>query len=311
MLAILLVLFSLGALAAWGITESVLVAALITILEILGLLLVVWVGRYALPTLPDQLPEMLAGVRLGDASGVMVGAFLAFFAFIGFEDMVNVAEEVKKPRRTLPLAILLALAISTVLYLCVAVTAMLVVSPQELAASDAPLALIYTRATGRSATLLSILGAMAVVNGALIQIIMATRLLYGMGRKRWLPTGLAYIHPRRRTPVIATAFVVCVIALLALLMPLVALASTTSLILLIVFALINLALLRVKRRSANVVGAPSYPAWVPLLGFITCVVMVSFSAFFDPYRPHFLRHIARRPQRTMKWGRQVKFRPRR
>ena len=116
----------------------------------------------------------------------MLGAFLAFYAFIGFEDMVNVAEEVKEPRRILPLAILITIGISTLLYLLVALVAVLALPPAELAQSRAPLALLYERATGSAPTLISLISMFAVVNGALIQIIMASRVLYGMSREGWL-----------------------------------------------------------------------------------------------------------------------------
>jgi len=119
--------------------------------------------------------------------GILFGAFLAFYAFVGFEDMVNVAEEVRNPVRNVPLAILIALGVTTLLYAAVSLTAVLTVAPQQLAASDAPLATVYQQATGRKPVALSIISIFAVVNGALIQIIMGSRILYGMSRQGWLP----------------------------------------------------------------------------------------------------------------------------
>src|SRR5690606_7693024 len=114
-----------------------------TLLEVLGLCLIIWAGRGTLSNVnPAELLRIDPAIGL---SGIMGGAFLAFYAFIGFEDMVNVAEETKNPRRTMPLAILLALAIAAVLYLLIVVVATSVVSPAELAASNAPLALVYER----------------------------------------------------------------------------------------------------------------------------------------------------------------------
>ena len=276
-MAIVLVVLALGALAAWGISESVMVAALLTLFEILGLLLILWVGYGDLLTLPARLDEIVGGLDKGGSTGVLLGAFLAFFAFIGFEDMVNVAEEVKHPRRNLPLAIFISLLVSGALYVSIATVAVLVVAPEDLAASNAPLALVYQQATGRPAIAIGLISVVAVINGALIQIIMASRLLYGMGRNGWLPAALAYVHPRRQTPIIATAVVAVTIICLALFAPLLTLASLTSLALLAVFALINLALIRIKHRQVPGSAVRSYPLWVPVLGVITSIAMASFS----------------------------------
>ena len=208
--------------------------------------------------------------------GILLGAFLAFYAFIGFEDMVNVAEEVKDPGRNLPRAILLTLAIATLLYMLVAVAAVLALPAAELAHSDAPFALLYTRATGRPPTAISVISLFAVVNGALIQIIMASRILYGMSREGWLHAALGRVHPVRRTPLLATALVTLAVLALALWLPLVTLARATSFITLVAFSLINLALLRIKRRTPRVAGAPCYPLWVPLIGFLTSSGFVLF-----------------------------------
>ena len=127
------------------------------------------------------------------------GAFLAFFAFIGFEDMVNIAEEVKHPQRTIPRGIVFAFLVSTVLYVLVTVVAIATIPPAVLATSDAPLADVYTLATGRPAVFISLIGLVAVINGALIQIIMASRIFYGMSCNGWLPAFLGKVSPRTHT----------------------------------------------------------------------------------------------------------------
>ena len=124
----------------WGIAESVGVAGVITLFEIAGLGLVVWSARDVLPLLPERLAETAIPPTAAFA-GIFSGAVIAFFAFIGFEDMVNVAEEVRDVRRTLPAAILTALVVTTAMYGIVAAVSVTVVSPQALAASDAPLAM--------------------------------------------------------------------------------------------------------------------------------------------------------------------------
>ena len=182
--------------------------------------------------------------------------------------MVNIAEEVKRPERNLPLAAVLALLIATVLYGLVSVVATSVVSPAELAASDAPLALIYERSTGTSPLPIVAISLFAVVNGALIQIIMGARILYGMARQGWLPSVFSRVWWRTATPVLATVIVVLLTLIFALAMPLERLAELTSLLVLLIFVMVNGALLRVKQRQPVAEGVRCYPRWVPIVGLV-------------------------------------------
>lgn len=275
-LAITLLVLGLGALAAWGIAESVMAATAITLVEVGGLLLVLAVAGGSFADLPARLPELIPPFEVPVWQGIMLGAFLAFYAFIGFEDMVNVAEEVQEPTRNLPLAILLAIGISTVLYLLVALVAVLALPPAELAASRAPLALIYERATGSPPVLISLVSMFAVVNGALIQIIMAARVFYGMSREGWLHAVFGRVHVRTRTPLLSTAIVTALVLILALWLPIVTLAKATSSIILVVFVLINLALVRIKRHTPHPVGIRIYPMWVPVAGFLATAGFILF-----------------------------------
>jgi APA family basic amino acid/polyamine antiporter len=264
-LSLALVLVGLGTLAAWGIRQSVMVASLITLVEILGLLMVLAVAGDNLARLPAVMPELVPQ-EASDWPLVLSGAFLAFYAFIGFEDMVNVAEEVVAPERTLPRAIVLALVIATLLYAAVALVAVLSVAPDRLAASDAPLALVYEQATGQPAWALGLISLFAVINGVLIQMIMASRIFYGMADRGWLPAALSRVHPRRRTPLNATVLVTLVVLALALALDLVALAALTSTLILVVFLLVNGALLRIRARQPAPAGIRPVAAWVPWLG---------------------------------------------
>lgn len=266
--AILVLVLLLGALAAWGITESVVAASVVTVAELGGLVFIIYIASAGLGDLPARWPEFVPPPETGVWQAILLGAFLAFYAFIGFEDMVNVAEEVKDPSRTLPIAILIAIAVSTTLYLVVALVAVLALPPAELADSRAPLALIYERATGKAPTLISLISLFAVVNGALIQIIMSSRVLYGMSREGWLPAALGRVSPVTRTPLPATALITGIVLVLALGLPLVTLAKTTSFIVLIVFALVNLALLRIKRRDPRPAGVRIFPPGIPFAGFV-------------------------------------------
>lgn len=287
-IVIVVLVASLGLLAAWGIKESVTAAAILTLLEVAGLLLIIYVGLTAdLDTATNI--NLATDIAYSDASntisnpqtlshfavwmGISSGAFLAFYAYIGFEDMVNIAEEVVAPETTMPKAIMWCLVISSTLYAVVAWVAISVLSPESLAASSAPLADVYSAATGNSPLIITVIGLFAVVNGALIQIIMASRLAYGMAKNDLLPISLSQffgsINAHTRTPVNATAIVVALIIIFSFLLPLVSLAELTSYLVLTVFALVNLSLIRIKIRDPAPIGIRTYPRWLPISGFIT------------------------------------------
>ena len=281
MAALLVLVILLGGLAAWGISESVLVAAFITVIEIIGLLLIIGVAAPGLALARPVAADFSPLLEIGTWQGIFVGGFLAFYAFIGFEDMVNVAEEVQDPRRNLPRAILIALTVSSLLYFLVALAAVSSVPGEQLAASDAPLAFMYAYVTGREPVLITIISMFAVINGALIQIIMASRVCYGMSRKRWLPAVFAKVHTVTRTPVIATLSVALLVLIMALWLPLETLAKATSYFLLVVFSLINLSLWRLKRHGPHPAGVICVPYWVPVTGFFASTIFVGIQLFLD------------------------------
>lgn len=281
-LIILVLVGLLGLLAAWGIAESVWAATLVTLVEIGGLVLIIWVARGELVDLPQHWPALLKAAETpASGLGILAGAFLAFYAFIGFEDMVNVAEEVKEPTRTLPRGILLALVISTLLYMLVVLASVLAVPVAELAGSPAPLARVYELRTGEAPTVITLISLVAVVNGALIQIIMASRVLYGLSWQGWLPSVFSRIHPRRQTPVVATVLITALVLVLALWFPLLALAKATSLVTLLVFAVVNLSLWRIKRHDPQPLGVWVVPRWVPVLGFVISLMFVGYTLFVE------------------------------
>jgi amino acid transporter len=274
--AIAVALLALGLLAAWGMHESARAATLATLIEIGGLLLVVAVSGEGLLALPQRLPELAPPLQAEAWPAIFLAAFVAFFAFMGFEDMANVAEEVVEPERTMPRAILLALAIATALYLLVSLAAVLSLSRAELAGTAAPLALMYAKATGREPVFIGIIGLFAVSNGALVLLIRAARVLHGMSVRGWLPAAFGRVHPVRRTPLAATVAVTLATLALALALPLVSLARATSAAILVVFALVNLALLRIRRHAPTPPGVRVYPALVPLAGFVLSLLLLVF-----------------------------------
>lgn len=274
--AMVLLVAGLTALAVWGISQSVMAASLMTLFEVAGLLLILWVARPGTAALLGEMAALGEWQGWPTGQGIFLGAFLAFYAFIGFEDMVNVAEEVRDPRRNLPRAIVLALGISTLLYFAVALVAVSVVAPEELAQSDAPLAFLYRRAGGADPVLITVISLVAVINGALIQIIMASRVCYGMARKGWLPAIMGRVNPLTRTPLIGTLIIALGVLVMALWLPLASLARATSFFILIVFALVNLSLWRIKMRETQTYTGFSIPVWVPaagVLGALTFIVL--------------------------------------
>lgn len=271
-LSITVLVVVLGLLAAWGINESVGTVAVITLVEVFGLILVLFMAGESLTELPERWRELVPPLSGSLWLSIALGAFLAFYAFIGFEDMVNVAEEVKNPSRNLPLSILLALSIATLLYMLVALVSVLALPLDLLAGSDAPLASIIEHKVGRSPVTISLISLVAVVNGALVQIIMGSRLVYGMSCRNMAPGLFNEVNHRTQTPIRATILITLLILVLALWLPLVTLAKATSFIILVVFALVNLSLFYLKLRGEpNPDGVVNYPLWVPIIGFLLCV----------------------------------------
>ena len=273
--AIVAVTLVMGAIAAWGIAESVTIAAVVTLVEIGGLLLVIAVSYGGLAELPTRWPEVVPVLDSGSWYGVYAGSLLAFYAFIGFEDMVEVAEETQQVQRNLPLGIMLTLAITTVLYMAVMLAAVMSMAPEQLAQSQVPLARLYEHHTGGDGGIIGIIGLFALINGALIQMIMASRVLYGMSSRRLLPAVIGRVNRHTQTPLFATALTTAAVLILALSGTLSTLAEATSLIMLIVFSLVNLALIRVKRSLPQPAGLIVFPFAVPLLGFIVSAAFVA------------------------------------
>lgn len=274
-LAITGLIFTLGFVAAIGINESVWFATTITIIEIGGLLFVLFIAGENFTQLPARLPELIPSFESTQWGSIFVGAFLAFYAFIGFEDMVNVAEEVKDVRRILPKAIIIALVASTFLYLSVSIVAVLSLPVEILSTSTAPLADVVAASGHESTLLISAISLIAVINGALIQIIMASRVLYGMGISGFAPHQLSEVHSKTQTPIIATLAVTLAILVLALWLPLVTLAEITSAITLTIFAGVNLALLRIKLKHTPSLGAVHYPILFPIFGFMLSLLLLA------------------------------------
>jgi len=263
----------MAAVAAWGIRESVAIAGAMTLVEVAGLVIIIAAGFAADPGSIRTLPDTLLP-PLGDAaavSGVLSASLIAFFAFIGFDDIVNLVEEARHPKRDLPRALAAMLVIVTLIYILVCFVVVRGVPAEDMASTDAPISLLFERLTGFSPLAITLIAVVATMNGVVIVLIMAARVAYGMARKGRLPAWIERVSPRTRTPLTATALITAFVLVLALFTPLEILAETTSVVILAVFFVVNLALLWLKLRQ---VPAPEsgfrVPIVVPALGAAGC-----------------------------------------
>lgn len=274
-LIVVTVVVTLGAVAAWGVLESVMLASLFTLIEVGGLLAIIVAAVHADLPIAAALVQPLP-FDAGALSGIAHATLLAFFAFIGFEGLANMVEEAKVPHRDIPRALVLTLLISTVLYVAIAAAAISVVSVERLASSPAPLSLVFREVAGVSPATISAIAIVATLNTILAQMTMAARVIYGMARQGNLPNIAGRVNPRTATPLIATALIVAAVIALALTFPLERLAESTSLATLVVFALVNLALLRLRHRHVHTPGPHvRVPLWVPAAGLATCAAMIA------------------------------------
>lgn len=278
-----LVIAGCGVAASLKVGSSVMIAGILTLIEIGGLLLIIgsgfWAGRDLAGQAVASIPLSLSGQAW---AGIMGASLIAFFAFIGFEDMDSIAEETLDPQRTLKLGIFLTLIVTTFLYLAVVLTVLSSLSLDEIAAHPAPLALTLTRNSGLPEGILTTIAAFATLNGVIVQLLMASRVIFGLAREGHLPKALGQLSPRTETPVRATLLSVLAALALALLFPILRLAEWTAAITLMIFTLVCLSLARIRAR-----GEPAPPgtfrvyAWVPVTGAIACFGLMVAGVMFQ------------------------------
>jgi APA family basic amino acid/polyamine antiporter len=275
--AVLAFLLLLAGITFWGIRESSGANLVCTFVEASGLLLVLCVGLAYLGAGSAPPPAAGAG-DVPEASWAMIAsaASLAFYAFIGFEDLVNVAEEAHEPRKHLPVAILAALVLTGVTYVVISWVSTSIVSPAVLKATDAPLLeVVHVAAPGIPRGLFTVIALFAVANTALLNFVMVSRLMYGMSRHHLLPGFIASVHPTRRTPHRAVYIALAIAIVLALTGTVEYLAGTTSVLVLIVFAFVHAGLILIKRRNSDWNGF-RIPVFVPIIGiFATILLLIS------------------------------------
>lgn len=268
------IVVSMATIAAWGIRESVAIAGAMTLVEVIGLVVIIVFGLVGDPGSISALPSSLMPPASDGAalSGVLAASMIAFFAFIGFDDVVNLVEEAKNPSKIMPWAIGITLFVVTVLYILVSFVATQTVSAEGFAGTSAPISLLFESLTGLPPLAITLIAIVATMNGVVIILIMAARVAYGMAQEGRLPAWIGVVSPRTQTPLRATILVATAVLVMATMIPLDKLVETSSEVLLAIFVLINLALVWMKLKHAPApAGTFKVPIILPIVGAILCL----------------------------------------
>lgn len=269
-------LLLVGLINARGITESLRANLAMTVVEVSGLVVVIALAGLVLSR-GDGMPSRV--LEFTDETtptlAVLGAALLAFYSFVGFETSANLAEEVEDVRRVYPRALLGAVTAAGVVYVLVGLAVSTVVPADTLSESTGPLLEVVSAAdAGIPPWVFSLVALVAVANGALLTMIMASRLTFGMARDGLLPKALAQVLPGRKTPwtaIVATTLVAIVLCSTG---SVAALAETVVLLLLFVFVSTNIAVLVLRRDRADTDHFRT-PTALPVLALITCVVLLT------------------------------------
>ncbi|NZD53094.1 amino acid permease [Rhizobium leguminosarum] len=270
------VVLTMAAISCLATASSITFAGVMTLIEVGGLLLIVGAGFSEGVGLIERLPEAWPGGNPTAWVGVFGTAMIAVFSFIGFEHLVNIAEEMKTPSKTLPRALFVTLGLTAVIYAGVTWVAVVTVPPDELARSPAPLALVFERLTGMPLVTMSAIAIIATLNGIIVHMIMISRVIYGLVQQGNLPQVLGRLNPHTGTPIVATLIGATAILVFAIFVPLVGLAKLTSQCTLGLFTLVNLALIRIKMTETTALppGVFICPFWVPVAGVIASAALL-------------------------------------
>ena len=257
-----------------GVGESVKANVVLTCVELTGLLIIIFIGLWAIAGGQGDVSRVTQFNSSGDGGAfwaVIAATTLAFFAMVGFEDSVNMAEETKNPSKIFPKILLAGLLITGVIYVLVSISSITLVSPEELGEGDTPLLkVVQAGAPNFPIGIFGFITMFAVANSALINMLMASRLVYGMSREHVLPPVLGKVHATRRTPYIAIGFTTLLaFALITFVGEVPALGGTTALLLLCVFTVVNVAVLVLRKDK---VGHEHFrtPTFLPVVGAIAC-----------------------------------------
>lgn len=257
-----------------GVGESVKANVVLTMVELTGLLIIIFIGLWAIAGGQGDVSRITQFATTPDSSvfwSVMAATTLAFFAMVGFEDSVNMAEECKNPSGIFPKVLLAGLFITGAIYVLVSISAITLVAPVDLGQGETPLLkVVQAGAPSFPLWIFGFITMFAVANSALINMLMASRLVYGMSREHVLPPVFGKVHPTRRTPFLAIAFTTLLAFCLIMFVGGVpALGGTTALLLLFVFTIVNIAVLVLRRETVDHEHFRT-PTFLPILGAISC-----------------------------------------
>ncbi|TKT77378.1 APC family permease [Aquamicrobium sp. LC103] len=257
-----------------GVGESVKVNVVLTLVELTGLLIIIFIGLWAIGAGQgdvSRVTQFSASADRGAFWSVIAATTLAFFAMVGFEDSVNMAEESKNPSRIFPKVLLAGLLITGVIYVLVSISAITLVPAEELGEGETPLLkVVQAGAPGFPVEIFGFITMFAVANSALINMLMASRLVYGMGREHVLPAIFGKVHAGRRSPYVAIIFTsLLAFALITFVGEVPALGGTTALLLLCVFTVVNVAVLVLRRDPVEHEHFRT-PTFMPVLGAVSC-----------------------------------------
>ncbi|SFT85387.1 APC family permease [Mesorhizobium sp. YR577] len=257
-----------------GVGESVKANVVLTCVELTGLLIIIFIGLWAIGAGEGDVSRVTQFSTAPDRTAfwAVIGATtLAFFAMVGFEDSVNMAEETQDPTRIFPKILLLGLLITGVIYVLVSISAITLVPPEQLGEGETPLLkVVEAGAPNFPLEIFGFITMFAVANSALINMLMASRLVYGMSREHVLPTALGKVHHTRRTPYIAIGFTTLLaFALITFVGEVPALGGTTALLLLCVFTVVNIAVLVLRKDPVKHEHFRT-PTFLPVVGALAC-----------------------------------------
>jgi len=269
-----------------GVGESVKANVVLTCVELTGLLIIILIGLWAIGAGEgdvSRVTQFSAAADRGVFWSVIAATTLAFFAMVGFEDSVNMVEECKEPRSIFPKILLTGLLITGLIYVLVSISSVTLVAPEQLGEGETPLLkVVQAGAPGFPIEVFGLITMFAVANSALINMLMASRLVYGMSRERVLPAILGKVHPSRRTPYIAIAFTTLLaFGLITFVGGVPALGGTTALLLLCVFTVVNVAVLVLRKET---VGHDHFrtPTFLPVIGALACAFLAGPWTGRDP-----------------------------
>ena len=266
----------------FGIRESSWTNIVFTIIEAAGLALIIYIGFTFTTAEPINYFENPFGI-----SGISLAFVLIFFAFIGFEDIVNIAEETKNPKKVLPRAIILSISITAIIYILVSLSAIRVLSWQELGSSLAPLADVAERALGSTGQLtMSLIALFATANTVLIILLAGSRILYGMAVQHSLPLLLGKVHFKTKTPWVAVLVIMLISTIFVFIENIVTVANITVFAIVITFAMVNLSVILLRYREPTLERPFRIPINIgkfPILSLFGVIISAYMMTQFNAY----------------------------